>query len=431
MDLNPCGGAEQVAIATLQAIIEMGVDNIDLTTARIPDISKLKNAFGDKTIDAIFNHIKKVNLLDSLSVSCKDRNESKDTVTINTHGDMLPHYLPHFSRNNSIVYCHYPLAIELATQHDPAYLKFLADLDLVTFYQKDNNRDKSANLRRAESDKRAFWQSLYDNYLMMLEHSTILTNSRFSKDAILKVLLMGPNTQNTATFSSAGHIVNQPLIIPPPVNVEEFRDAALYSRERDDLIVVVSRFNPSKKLENAILLAQMLKKQKIGKGMIIAGGLMPEDRDYYSYILKMIKTYDLSSYVRLRVNITSDALKSIMSKGKVYFHPMRGEPFGISIAEAMSAGLVPIVPVTGGQTDFVAQKYRYASLADAAAKISWALNVSQEERNEISDMVASFSCDNYVKNIQKVITNLLQDRQRIELDTSVKAQLRSGRTAAA
>ncbi len=42
-----------------------------------------------------------------------------------------------------------------------------------------------------------------------------------------------------------------------------------------------------------------------------------------------------------------------MRKSKVYFHPMVGEHFGISIVEAMAAGLVPVVSDVGGPTEFV------------------------------------------------------------------------------
>lgn len=35
-DLNPCGGSEQVALATLQALIEMGLIDVELALVRNP-----------------------------------------------------------------------------------------------------------------------------------------------------------------------------------------------------------------------------------------------------------------------------------------------------------------------------------------------------------------------------------------------------------
>ncbi len=450
-DLNPCGGAEQVAIATIQALIEMGDIDIELTTARTPNLLRLRSAFGVETVDTIFKHIKRINPLRSLPIvgnnysdagrSGVDVRDNSDVITINTHGDMLPYYLPHFSRTNAITYCHYPIAVELAQAQDPDYLGYLLNLDLIKMDGKvskdDDNENKNSILLFGKQRRNSsLWQGIQATYLAMLKHSTIITNSTFSRDAILKVMLEVEHPENAVTTtplsSSAGQQLNcGPVVIPPPVNVKEFRNAALYSAERDDFIVVVSRFHPSKKIENAIALAALLKKQRIGKGMIMAGGLMPEDRSYYNHILGMIKTCELSDYVRVKVNVTADMLKSILRKGKVYFHPMPGEPFGISTAEAMSSGLVPIVPKIGGHTDFVPERYRYESLEGAADKISLALYASQNERNTISDMVISFSRVNYVKSIQQIVESILQEvRAKSDVSTEVaRSYLPKAKTA--
>jgi glycosyltransferase involved in cell wall biosynthesis len=419
-DLNPCGGAEQVALVTIQALLEMDID-VELTTARIPDISRLKKAFGSERIDAFYHRIRRLNLFHRLPIESKDHNTaSSEVITINTHGDMLPYYLSTFSSSNAITYCHYPLVVEFSREHDLAYLQYLRDLGLV---KMDAGRVGNNDMRsKTQNSVSYLWQELEESYLAMLKHSTIVTNSTFSRDAILKVLSRTPYGNNNIAVATRS--MADPIVIPPPVSVEVFRTAALYSRERDDFIAVISRFNPSKKLENAIALAHMLKKLKIGKKMIIVGGLMPEEREYYDHILRMIKSCDLSDYIALEVNATSDILKSIMRKAKVYFHPMPGEPFGISIAEAMSAGLIPIVPETGGHTDFVPQKYRFSSLEDAAMKISSALDASQEEREKVSDIVSPFSYDKYIESIQKVISDILskQQQHKTELDAYPKAR---------
>lgn len=42
-----------------------------------------------------------------------------------------------------------------------------------------------------------------------------------------------------------------------------------------------------------------------------------------------------------------------MGEAKIYFHPMVGEHFGMSVVESMTAGLVPVVPDIGRPTEFV------------------------------------------------------------------------------
>jgi hypothetical protein len=44
-DLNPCGGGERLALVTMQALAQMGID-FDLTTLKSPDIPMLENAYG-------------------------------------------------------------------------------------------------------------------------------------------------------------------------------------------------------------------------------------------------------------------------------------------------------------------------------------------------------------------------------------------------
>jgi glycosyltransferase involved in cell wall biosynthesis len=423
-DLNPCGGAEQVAVSTIQALLEMGFD-VDLTTARKPDIGRLGTAFGSDRIAAVFDRISRIKLLERLPIANTHHLFSNYRLTINTHGDILPYYIPSYTtKSQTITYCHYPLVPDLVRERDPEYFEYLSNLRLI----KADECGREVLINSAGSEilaSSAIWQDIEYNYLMMLKHSTIITNSTFSRDAILATLAVQDEKVSTVNHP-------EPIVIPPPVNVDAFRSAALYSNERDDdNILVISRFNPSKKLENAIVLAHKLKKLKIGKRMIIVGGLMPEQRAYYNHIVRMIKSSDLSDFVFLEANVAHSILESIMRKGKVYFHPMPGEPFGISTAEAMSAGLIPIVPQLGGHTDFVPQKYRFSTLEDAVAKIFSGLNASQGEREDVSKMVSSFTKANFIERIQQVIRKLLsQEADEIDVPPK-KSQLHTHGTTAA
>ena len=393
-DLNPCGGAEQLAVGTIQALIELDID-VDLTTARSPDISRLKNAFGDERVGKIFNQIKKLNFLGKLPIdptirTTRSQDAQRDyDIVINTHGDVLPYFLPSFSRSTAITYCHFPVAIEPINSRDQSYLKYLGELGLV---------DKGIVNGDAQT-RNEFWHNLREHYLLMLTNSLIMTNSNFSKDAILMTL------ENNKCLTDT-----QPLIIPPPVNVEEFRRAALFSDERGDYILVISRMHPSKRLENAIKLSKILKQDRIGKGMIIVGSLLDDDyyaNEYYRKIMDMARTLDVADYVSIETNVGLTRLETLLRKSKVYFHPLPGEPFGISVAEAMSAGLVPVVPDIGGHTEFVPKKYQFDTLEAAARIISSGLNVEKDERFRLSDIVMTLTLSGYSMRFQRVIKTML------------------------
>lgn len=373
-DLDPCGGAEQVAIATLQALVEMGMQ-VDLTVVRPPDLKRLENAFG-RRVGKIFDKIGKIKPLGKIFEA--DAGTGYD-VTINTHGDLLPYYVPSFSRRNAITYCHYPVAAEYVRDHDPAYLKSLVRMGLI-----DKDDDQSAS-----------WAKIAEHYKLMLQNSLVITNSRFSSRA-------------TALYTA-----HKPAIIAPPVNVEEFR-AIFSAGPREDSVLVVSRIHPSKKLENAIALAALLKERGVGKELVIAGNLTTGSssgdrcgQDYRARLLEMADDCGVSEYVKIKANVKLDRLYSLMKKSKAYFHPLPGEPFGISVVEAMSAGLVPVVPDTGGPTEFVPLGYQFHSLHQAAAIVESSMNATAAERTALSDSVRRFSLSEYVRAFQKFASNML------------------------
>jgi glycosyltransferase involved in cell wall biosynthesis len=91
----------------------------------------------------------------------------------------------------------------------------------------------------------------------------------------------------------------------------------------------------------------------------------------------------------------------------VYFHPREGEHFGISEVEAMSAGLVPVIPTIGGQAEFVSTKYQYNSFEQASQIVASALDIADKERQRINDSVMRFSETDYKRQFQLIISKLI------------------------
>jgi glycosyltransferase involved in cell wall biosynthesis len=195
-------------------------------------------------------------------------------------------------------------------------------------------------------------------------------------------------------------------ILSPPVEVEAFRKYGLESKERKDIVLVVSRIDHDKEIEKALSLARILKKRGIGKQMIIVGSLH-RNLNYHRSLQNLIKNWDIKEYVILKTNIPLDELFKIIRKAKIYFHPKSAEHFGISIAEAMAAGLAPIVPNIGGQTEFVPRKFHFRSLDEAANLVSSSFALSSSERRQISDSVQRFSTSNYIKDFQTILAEKL------------------------
>ena len=416
-NLNAGGGSERLTIATIEALNEMGFV-VDVETCTPLEIENLENSFGQ--LDISINQAKKLDLLSLLQLG-KDIGEV-DTyhydLIINTHGDVLP-YLYQNSNNNCstcktnvsdnsnifhtkktvmVTYCHYPMLPYCVKTRE--YINFLRKY--IKFAET-----KGSNIDNTIIDK--LLSNAHLLYNKMMTNTIILTNSEFSKRAI-KLLYKN---------------IEEPIVLSPPVDVETFRRAALYSKEeeRENTILVVSRFNAGKQIENAIRIAKILyKKKKIHYNMIIVGNIHNSDIEYLDFLRGMINGYGLKNYVNLEVGASFERLLHLMSKSKVYLHPLAGEPFGISVAEAMAAGLIPVVPHIGGNSEFVPQQYHYSSLEEAAEIIEDALlplrnmgpkitnnkvnNDTISEYNlrvNLSNLVMRFSTENYKDRLRKII----------------------------
>lgn len=391
-NLNQRGGGERLTLVTMMAVINMGM-KFDLTTLYRPDISKIDKSFGGK-LSSVMGKLRRIYIISILDYLEKSNLPSynypkKDFITINTHADVIPYYNDSMSRQNSIVYCHYPTAKNLIKSKDIEYLENGLNIrtsDSVKIHKEKYALNTQKKNKETSRTIDATFKTLNRAYANMMNKSDVLTNSEFSRKAIL------------SAYKSA-HV----QILYPPVDVELFRKQGLETNERKDIILVVSRFDPAKGVENALSLARILKKRNIQIQMIILGSYTRRYSDYVRLLEKMLKTWDIKDYVTLKTNASLEELFRIIRKTKIYFHPKYGEHFGISIAESMAAGLVPIVPNSGGQTEFVPGKFQFSSLKDAADLVSSCLTASNSERRQISDSVLKFSTSNYMKNFQTLL----------------------------
>jgi glycosyltransferase involved in cell wall biosynthesis len=342
----------------------MGID-VELSTLEKPDMQLIHDAYGT-SIEA---DLKKIRTLNIFQKYCP-RNCN---VTVNTHGDMLPFYHNDFNKKNAITYCHYPIASHLIDCGDPDYSAALQNMCLLGMTPSLHYR---------------YYNAARTAYIKMMVNSTVLTNSNFSRKAILK----------SFGVDSA--------VLPPPVDVDIFRNACLTSNSRNDSILVISRFHPSKKIENVIHLAKLLHQNELGTEMNIVGNMLPDGVGYFNYLNNLVKHYELEDFVRFEINLRFDRLLNLMRRSKVYVHPLPGEPFGISTVEAMSAGIIPVVPDIGGHTEFVPAKYQFHTYGQGVGAVAAALAAPASERAKLSHSTQKYSVTNYIKKFQQILTDI-------------------------
>jgi glycosyltransferase involved in cell wall biosynthesis len=262
---------------------------------------------------------------------------------------------------------------------------------------EDINNPKDYKNELQFSRRKEYFEILKYGYWNLMRNSTLITNSEFSRRAIV---------------NACG--LDNIYILSPPIDVETFRNAALMangSDEANDILLVISRIAPHKKIENAIKLAKILKDKNLGKGMKIVGNLYYYYFDYYSELKRMVLDLGLTDYITFEINASLDKLLSIIRESRVYFHPMVGEHFGMAVLEAMAAGLIPVVPNEGGLTEFVPQEYQFNTIEQAAEIIIYVFNhLPKTERIKISDDINKFSNSHYIEGFQTILNELLSRR---------------------
>ena len=406
----------------MQALLEVGIEDITLTTLTNPDLSKLKNTYGKNLVSVMekINKINVVNILEELRLQQQQRHQEHHEdynydITINTNGDAAPYYHSSFTKGNALTYCHFPSTKYHIESENIDYLK--TDLGMRAIESNcfsDNNNDYEyntiSNLQNCKSNlqfnnkqtrtKKECFDIIQYGYWNLMRNSRVITNSEFSRKTIVNAFGL-----------------DDVYILSPPIDIKTFRNLALMTNgeddKRKDIILVISRIDPHKKIENAIRLAKILKNKKIGRAMKIVGNLYYYYSDYYLELKQLVVELDLTDYIIFEINASLDKLLSIMQESRVYFHPMVGEHFGIAVLEAMAAGLITVVPNEGGPSEFVPQKYHYNTIEHAAEIITDIFNqLPKAERVKISSDTNKFSTCHYIEGFKTILNQMLSKRRK-------------------
>lgn len=361
------GGGAYVALSIIEAIHEMGLRTVFITYPHF-ELDRLKTIFNfdisiiDETVvlrvPRLSSGIIYFSLCSDFYTIAKVSKMDLDVI-INT---VKP--LPYRTSAPIISYLHWPLM-----RKTPSRYNKILDLYSKPYYFICNKL-----------------------FILGLSRSTIrIANSEFTKEI---------TQQNYPEFDF--------IVIHPPVNTQ-FYNKALKSNDRVDRVLIISRISPEKKLERAIAICKLLPRDV---EMIIVGTLI-KDRYVLQYLSKLkhlIQKWNLDNRVKILLNLDCKKILELMKTSKIYLHTMSGEHFGISIFEAMSAGLIPIVPKYGGFTRYVPPEYQYSSIKEAATLIENLLRkgISQNERERIATIAQRFCREEFKRKLKKVIKKVLR-----------------------
>jgi len=197
------------------------------------------------------------------------------------------------------------------------------------------------------------------------------------------------------------------VVIYPPIDLRYFKPRVSVAKE--DIVVTVSRFDPSKNLEATLYIAKCIPHAKF----VVIGRV--SDRISYAYYrrIKKLRGRLKLDNLYLLPNLSEDVKKSILLRAKIYFHPTIGEHFGISVLEALASGAIPVVSKFSGSCVDVVEStrygYCYSSYAEASEIIESLLSkrgIEAPSTEELSKALSTFSFKEFSKRFTRVINEV-------------------------
>jgi glycosyltransferase involved in cell wall biosynthesis len=231
--------------------------------------------------------------------------------------------------------------------------------------------------------------NIFEKKLTNAKGKLIMTNSHYTAEEI-------------RSFSG-----KKAKVLYPPVPSVHFNNPKdLIKTQRKNRVVTISRFSPGKELEKIPYIAS-LTRSDIQFALI---GRVHHKNTLLS-LQRLIKKLGLTERVKVFPDIPRLAMKKMLKSAKIYLHTKVGEHFGISIAEAMTMGCIPIVHNSGGVKEYVPADYRYENIHYAAQKIEKTINDwSPSKAEQMIKIAERFNEENFSKEFMKLFKQYAQTR---------------------
>jgi glycosyltransferase involved in cell wall biosynthesis len=218
--------------------------------------------------------------------------------------------------------------------------------------------------------------ALFEKYFEEYKGKLIFANSYFTAKAIMD------------SFGIESEVLYPPI---PNFFFQQHRTAT--EQRREDLVVTIARFGYGKGVELVPDIANLTYKNI---HYIMIG--LAHDQRIIQAVRNKIKRLHLEERITIVPNASRQDIKNYLAKAKVYLHTMKNEHFGISIAEAMAMGCIPVVHNSGGAPEFVPDRYRYSTIQHAAVIVNDAIqNWNSMEAERLIQLAARFSETNFSK----------------------------------
>jgi glycosyltransferase involved in cell wall biosynthesis len=182
-------------------------------------------------------------------------------------------------------------------------------------------------------------------------------------------------------------------VLYPPCRTELYHPAP----EKENLVAIVGRIAPEKRIELFIEIARNLPGFKFA---VIGSMASPA---YLDSLKKAAPT-------NVSFQVSPLRQSEVLAKAKIYVHCMENEHFGIVIVEAMAAGCVPVVHDSGGPREIVTPSvgFRWNSVNEAEEQITTLMQnegLRQKLSRAAMDRSKLFSAERFEAGLSGIVEN--------------------------
>jgi glycosyltransferase involved in cell wall biosynthesis len=223
---------------------------------------------------------------------------------------------------------------------------------------------------------------------------TFVANSRYTQERMRRHMMISKSS-----------------VIYPAVNTQVYGQLA-GNEARQNQVVTVGRFTREKNLHLIPEIASKCPEDVRFAIVTASAGISNDFMDEFNYARKKFR---VESRVNLFVDIPFEQKLAIIRQSKVYLHLMPGEHFGIALAEACSAGCLPVVAKGGGQEEIVEgiPHSLYDDPGHAADLIRLAVGSwTPQKSREVSSMMGRFSKKNFSDEFCSLVEAVYNGKRR-------------------
>jgi glycosyltransferase involved in cell wall biosynthesis len=182
--------------------------------------------------------------------------------------------------------------------------------------------------------------------------------------------------------------------------------------ERENGFVFLGRISPEKQIEKIIHILAKVREKNPSLHLHIIGRI--DDGPYERFIRELCNKH--TSWCKIETSMYGQEKWEFISKHKYGISARPNEPFGIAVAEMVTAGCIVFVPEGGGQTEIVANPQMiYHNGNDAVQKIEQVLKddkLQRELSEQLSNRAPLFSVERFQKEINDSIAYFLNNYGR-------------------